>query len=179
MDAAERLFLEKGIAATSVEQIVAAAGVAKGTFYLYFASKDQLLIALQQRYVATFADSIRAAVDRCGDDDWAGRLRAWVEAAIGGYLDRQALHDLVFHEFRPDDHGPTHENRTAAHLTELLRGGTRAGIWSVEDPALTAMMLFHALHGLLDETLASGGKISRARLTRAVQAHFRRVVDGP
>lgn len=43
LDAAYKLFLEKGVAKTSVDEIVKGANVAKGTFYLYFHDKDQLL----------------------------------------------------------------------------------------------------------------------------------------
>lgn len=41
--AAYGLFTEKGVAKTSVDEIVRRANVAKGTFYLYFQDKDQLL----------------------------------------------------------------------------------------------------------------------------------------
>ena len=41
--AAYGLFTEKGVAKTSVDEIVRRANVAKGTFYLYFQGKDQLL----------------------------------------------------------------------------------------------------------------------------------------
>ena len=41
LDAAYALFTEKGVAKTSVDEIVRGANVAKGTFYLYFHDKDQ------------------------------------------------------------------------------------------------------------------------------------------
>ena len=50
MDAAEKLFLEQGVAPTTVEQITDGAGVAKGTFYLYFSSKEDILSALGDRF---------------------------------------------------------------------------------------------------------------------------------
>jgi len=43
-EAANRLFLERGVDATSVDAICAAAGVSKGTFYLYFHRKEDLLV---------------------------------------------------------------------------------------------------------------------------------------
>ena len=43
IDAAYALFLEKGVAKTSVDEIVRGANVAKGTFYLYFHDKEHLL----------------------------------------------------------------------------------------------------------------------------------------
>ena len=39
MNAAQRLFLEQGVATTTIEQITMGADVAKGTFYLHFSSK--------------------------------------------------------------------------------------------------------------------------------------------
>ncbi|MGB6309735.1 MAG: helix-turn-helix domain-containing protein, partial [Steroidobacteraceae bacterium] len=78
MDAAEQLFLAQGIAATSIDAIVAGAGVAKGTFYLYFQSKEQLLTALRQRFIDAVCAELRAAIDRCPAGDWRARMRAWV-----------------------------------------------------------------------------------------------------
>lgn len=46
LDAALALFVEKGFAATRVEDVAARAGVAKGTLFLYFASKDELFKAV-------------------------------------------------------------------------------------------------------------------------------------
>ncbi len=57
LDAALALFLEKGFAATRVEDIARAAGLSKGTVYLYFPSKEALLEALVRRAVQPIADS--------------------------------------------------------------------------------------------------------------------------
>ncbi len=51
MDAALGVFMAKGVAASSVDDIVEAAGVAKGTFYLYFKSKDDVVDAVAERVV--------------------------------------------------------------------------------------------------------------------------------
>jgi len=177
MDAAERLFLDKGVAATSVDEIVVAADVAKGTFYIHFESKERLLVALQQRFVTAFCGDFQAAMNRRRADDWKGRLRAWVEAGVNGYLDRTAVHDIVFHEFRPDDPRAKHDNPIVDELSELLGRGTRAGAWSVEAPHLTAVMLFSALHGALDDALgAKSEEVNRKRLTRTLETFFQRAV---
>ncbi|WP_374672986.1 TetR/AcrR family transcriptional regulator [Ideonella sp.] len=46
LDAALALFVEKGFAATRAEEVAARAGVSKGTLYLYFPSKEELLKAV-------------------------------------------------------------------------------------------------------------------------------------
>lgn len=54
VEAAMRLWAEKGFAATRLDDVAAEAGVAKGTIYLYFASKEALFeAALRQTLVAT------------------------------------------------------------------------------------------------------------------------------
>lgn len=42
-----RLFIEKGYAATTLEEIAAAAGISRRTFFYYFKSKDEILLSLQ------------------------------------------------------------------------------------------------------------------------------------
>ena len=49
LDAALELFVEKGFAATRVEDIATRAGVSKGTVYLYFPSKEAVLEGLVRR----------------------------------------------------------------------------------------------------------------------------------
>jgi AcrR family transcriptional regulator len=180
MDAAQRIFVRQGVAATRVDEIVAAAAVAKGTFYLHFESKEALLAALQLRFITDLSGELRAAMDRRRPGDWRGRLRAWVEAGVGGYRRHAALHDVAFHQFRPDDSGsrpagPDHA--IVDGLAEFLGRGTRAGAWSVQTPHLTAVLLFHALHGALDDATHNAAQRTRRKhLTRALQAFFERAV---
>ena len=75
MEAAQRLFIDKGIAATSIDDIAAGAQVAKGTFYLYFPSKEALLGALQQRFVDIFCERLQEAMDRQRPGNYHARLR--------------------------------------------------------------------------------------------------------
>ncbi len=46
MEVAQRLFLEKGFSQTSVQDIIEQANISKGTFYNYFSSKNDCLIAI-------------------------------------------------------------------------------------------------------------------------------------
>jgi AcrR family transcriptional regulator len=48
LSAARRLFDRNGFMNTSMEQVAARAGLAVGTLYNYFSSKDQLLVAISQ-----------------------------------------------------------------------------------------------------------------------------------
>ncbi|HVW91959.1 MAG TPA: TetR/AcrR family transcriptional regulator [Devosia sp.] len=62
LDAALKLFEEKGFAATRVEDIAARAGISKGAVYLYFRSKEHILEGLVRRAVTPVADSALASL---------------------------------------------------------------------------------------------------------------------
>ena len=52
LDAALALFVEKGFAATRVEEVAKLAGVSKGTLFLYFASKEELFKAVVRENIS-------------------------------------------------------------------------------------------------------------------------------
>jgi AcrR family transcriptional regulator len=54
LDAAEKLFVRHPDRMANVAEVAAAAGLGKGTVYLYFPSKEQMLLALHERHVAHF-----------------------------------------------------------------------------------------------------------------------------
>ena len=166
MNAAQSLFLKLGVGPTTVEQITAGAGVAKGTFYLHFRSKEAVLTALRVRYVLEFQARLENALGECRPDDWHGKLAAWAAAGITAYLDSVPLHDLVFHEFETDG---SHPDIVLEYLTEMLQGGAAKGAWSVEDARLTAVYLFHGLHGVVDEAVAGHEPVKRTQLIGKVQ----------
>jgi AcrR family transcriptional regulator len=59
LDAARRLFAEGGYHATSVNDIIVAADIARGTFYLYFESKRAVFAELLDRFFETVARAVR------------------------------------------------------------------------------------------------------------------------
>src|SRR5688500_1359517 len=54
LDAVEKLFLRHPDRMASVAEVAQAAHLAKGTVYLYFPSKEEMLLALHERHVAAF-----------------------------------------------------------------------------------------------------------------------------
>ncbi len=177
LDAAQQLFLDKGIAATSIDDIASAAKVAKGTVYLYFPSKEALLAGLQERFVMTFLTRLETAMERCGPNRWRPRLQVWIKTVIEGYLDQVALHDVIFHEMQPYDRHAMSNNPVIDQLTELLGEGAKAGAWTSEAPRSTAIMFFHALHGGVDAAIAENPKVNRARLIRTITTFVERALN--
>ena len=71
MDIAERLILNNGVAAMSLEQVISEAGITKGGFFYHYESKNALVYALMQRYRETeafvFSDLFRRAEELTPD----------------------------------------------------------------------------------------------------------------
>jgi AcrR family transcriptional regulator len=174
----ERLFLERGVAATSIDDIAAGAGVAKGTFYLYFDSKEAMHEALHERFGESMRSAVEARIARERAGDWSARLRAWVEGSIDFYLDEAALHDAIFHarDFHPRRRTVRSDNGVVDVLAALLTEARNAGAWTIEDPAMTAVLLFEALHGAVDHAIARQIDGKRDRLVKLVQEFALRAV---
>ncbi len=62
----ETLILEKGYNDTSMDDIATRVGVSKGTLYLHFASKDDLLLAIIETNLRTFTESMNAIITSGG-----------------------------------------------------------------------------------------------------------------
>lgn len=176
MDAALRLFLDQGVAATTIEQITVGASVAKGTFYLHFSSKDDVLIALREQFVKGLLNAVETAVSERPSHDWRGRLEAWATAIIHAYFDSIRLHDIVFHEFKPHSREEHSDNVLVKHLAGVLDGGNAAGAWRVEDSRFTAAFLFNGFHGIVDDALAVEKRVNRGRLAQRLARVFCRSV---
>jgi AcrR family transcriptional regulator len=82
LDAAERLWAQRGIRGASLDEIAAQAGMTKGAVYSNFAGKTDLILALLERYTQAetgqevhdgLRDTGRPRADRCAD---AGRRYA-------------------------------------------------------------------------------------------------------
>lgn len=154
--AAASLFIAKGVSTTTIDEIATRAEVAKGTFYLYFTSKEDLVGALRERFVKGFRARIQEAIGACPPDDWTGRLKSFVATGIEAYLDDYQLHDVVFHDHRPDQRQMKSDNPLLGDLSSLLAAGTQAGAWSVDHPDLAAIVLFDGLHGTVDHAIERG-----------------------
>lgn len=155
MGAAQALFLEKGVDATTISEITEAAGVAKGTFYVYFPSKHEMLQALAERYVREFVAQLEGAIAACEPDDWIGKLRAWVQANVATYLRTYRVHDIVFtHQHHHAREGHT-GNDVVRQLHGILQAGAEAGAWRVENPRMMSLLIYAGVHCATDDAILS------------------------
>jgi AcrR family transcriptional regulator len=98
LDAAEEVFAEKGFTAASLDDIAHTAGYTKGAIYKHFAAKEDLFLALSDRYWRRYFDnfaevlSMTTQVGARERDDIAQR---WRQLSV----DRGAEHAALGHEF--------------------------------------------------------------------------------
>jgi AcrR family transcriptional regulator len=113
--AGQALFLAKGIAGTSLDDITQRAGVSKGLFYLYFPSKEDLVLALREQFSRELAERMRTAAEAVPVStgpvstgpvstgpvstapEWADRLDACARAGFECYRELHDLHEVLFH----------------------------------------------------------------------------------
>lgn len=176
MNAAQQLFLKHGVTETSIEQITTAARVAKGTFYLYFWSKEDVLGALGERFGQAHLAYIKAAIAKKSDKSWKEKLATWAKACASGYLDSIQLHDVVFYGPRPRRREGLVDNIVIDHLAELLEAGGKARAWSMQDSRTSAVFLFSGLHAIVDDAYSKEKRVNRVRLRRRLEQLFFRAV---
>jgi AcrR family transcriptional regulator len=145
------VLVERGVGAFTVDEVTTRAKVAKGTFYLYFQSKDDVLAALRDRFLDGLIATQRTELDGLPEGDWLRRLELWMETSIRGYLAQVSLHDALFMHANAETRGPIHPANTHLEsLLEILQGGCAAGAFTVDSPNAAAVLLYAAMHGAAD-----------------------------
>jgi AcrR family transcriptional regulator len=114
--AARRVFVKKGYARATIEEITAAAGASRATLYLHFDSKYALLAAATEKMRAEAIEGARQLADVLIDGDRAG-LRRWVEWALNWYAHNRPM-ALAAEEAELSEDKPTEVRRAAQECLE-------------------------------------------------------------
>src|SRR6187397_2839996 len=96
--AAERVFARRGFFASRVSDIADDAGVADGTIYLYFKSKDDLLISLFEEQMARVQVELTRAMD--GAERAPDKLRRFIHAYLELVADNRHAAEVITIELR-------------------------------------------------------------------------------
>lgn len=170
VEAAERLLQAHG-ARVRVEDVVREAGVAKGTFFLYFPSWDDLLETVRQRLVADFDAAYPLPAEVAGPVDWPALVQAQTSAFIDFTLSRRGIGEALFHsDFA--ERRPLALNGVS-RLSAVIRAGQEAGAFGPVDPQPTARLIFAAIHEAA-EAVAHGA--DRAAILAALHGLLRRTL---
>jgi AcrR family transcriptional regulator len=162
---AAKLFREKGLRAVSIDEIAKGAGIAKGTFYLYFKTKDDLLEKLAEAVVLNMAQTAEIAAQ--GDGDSLDRFAAAVTAmqrvdrgenylvSVLNHPENVALHELS---------NMALVRQLAPVLAAIVERGKAEGLFDVEDAQATLEFLLAGQAALL-----GGGRFNWSQQEHAVR----------
>ena len=98
IEAAVRVFARKGYYNSRVSDIAREAGIAAGTIYLYFKTKDDILVTLFRDKMADFVDTVRKAI--AVEPDAASKIRRLVSLHFRILEDNPDLAEVVQVELR-------------------------------------------------------------------------------
>jgi AcrR family transcriptional regulator len=176
LDAAQSLYLRYGVKRTALDDVVREAGIAKGTLYLYFDSKDALFAAIAERLCADVLRNAEEAI--ASSSSITLRIVGCLDAYIGAMhrLTAQSPHIAELTESKEALAVPIFGafNRK---MRDLLRKVLRDGGIERRD---AVDMFFAAALGTL-RTGDSGEKPYRTRLTALTDilvAGLRQIADG-
>jgi AcrR family transcriptional regulator len=179
LDAALSVFAAKGIPRTTVADIAEAAGVAKGTFYLYFDSKENLVGALKEGFVDEILDHASALYARVGKDDWWALVDETVTSFVDFMLEhRDMIHVMVQEGVTPETSPQFAEcqRRVDEMFATSIKMGIDAGVFDVEDPELIGRFLHYAVDGALSHAIMYEEGFDRGRLVAAARELVRKTL---
>ncbi|WP_053728452.1 TetR/AcrR family transcriptional regulator [Streptomyces sp. WM6378] len=177
--AGEKVFGTTGFERATISELADAAEIGKGTFYLYFESKDHLLGAMWERYVdaiVTTAQSILAE-----GDAWWPTIDRGMAALVGHALKNAELHRLVYGSANAKALELCRQanQRVINLMCDFVKQGTHAGAFQALDTELAFRMMYHAADGLLDDLISQGDDIDDAQVIALVLELAHRALGDP
>jgi AcrR family transcriptional regulator len=163
LEAAARVFAERGHAGGTTNHIASAAGVSVGSLYEYFPNKDAILVALVERQMAEMAAGVLEDLRAAGSvrDGIEPLLRRFVIAMLEAHEREIDLYHVVFSEapHPPELHACVLQmEETLAHSLEaellhcheleLEDSDTPAHLVVQTTEALTHRFVHHGIHDL-------------------------------
>ena len=155
LDAATRVFARRGFFNAQVADVAREAGVAAGTVYLYFRSKDDLLTSIFEKSMTRALEEADRAL--AGVTDPVERLRRLARVHLGGLGSRRDLAIVFQVELRQStkfmERFSAAQLRTYLdHLRDAVRAAQEAGVFRTD---LNATLAAKAIFGALDEMVTN------------------------
>ncbi len=151
MRSAQALFAARGYENTSVSEIMNQTDGAKGTFYLFFESKEQLLGELVEQWVQAYAGAMTSALS-CRAGTFSQRFKTIIEV-----IDQMAKRTLGLEAFFHPSNDLIIDRITkrvssimVEPLAGLLENGVREGHLKISDPHFYARFIIHGALGALN-----------------------------
>jgi AcrR family transcriptional regulator len=164
LQAASALFEKNGVTATSIGEITDSANVARGTFYLYFKSKDDVIAELWKRYVDGFLSNAENNVEQQAPRHReSNRVLDFLERLTHHALAHAHLHRLVYGTADAAAIAlcKLSDEAILAKLIDMIRADFGEDQRAGRDASLLASLIFHGLDGALHRAIMPGAPIDQ------------------
>lgn len=180
LDAAERVLAERGLAATTVADITQAAGVAKGTFYLYFATKEDVIRGVQRRHFQAMLERVALAAAQLHDADFWAVTDSLIDTIVAYDLEHMDWYRNVVQGWAPPPSEFADERKVIHELiAAAIRQGMATGACHATDPDFVAVMLQSTIEGSLHHHCLVEENPDPERLCREFKEFVRKVLAVP
>lgn len=158
LSSAVELSEENGFEALSVDEIVNKTGVAKGTFYLYFKSKSELLSEIFEAGISELERRTAEAISTNGID--SDVLGAVIKTQAGFFNERPAMADVIMGRSQsiPIDISDEISSRSISTTVQVYERLIRLGTLQQKYRDLDASIAAYALRGLMEGMLLKAPK---------------------
>ena len=153
LDAALRTFVKRGYPKTKVAEIASEAGVAEGTLYNYFPSKEDLLLALFDEKWNAIIHEVKSKINRL--DDPNKKLKAIFSSVVRMFRKNRQLAEIFMIDIKQSSIFLNNYtiNRIVEFLDlieDILEEGKRKGIYRKDlNTRVAKMIIFGAAQGIL------------------------------
>ena len=158
LDAARKMFREKGYEGASVSEIAQEAGLGKGTFYFYYPSKTAIAVSLRDGLMTTIAAAVEKAMD--SKPTFAEKLNSLVVTTFEVSRQNADLYKLAFigaDETHPELHSESPEHvALLTTVTSLFATASESGDLKSIDPEIAARLSLGLLQQAVIEAFVSG-----------------------
>jgi AcrR family transcriptional regulator len=160
LDAALSVLRSQSPDRVRVEDVTRAAGAAKGTFYLYFPSWNDLLVAVRHHILSTYGAEVGTRMAAATPSEWWRMTESECVRFVDFILELGDLHQAIFHG-PVSDQPIDPESSAEALIARLLSAGVAVGACRPVDTDAAASLLFSVLHTTADGIARSGSREQR------------------
>ncbi|AYB43173.1 TetR/AcrR family transcriptional regulator [Paenibacillus lautus] len=159
LNAADTLFGQKGFDGTSTNDILEKVGIARGTLYHHFKSKEDIMDALIDRYAVRLLDRAQAVALDKSIPVIERIIRVVMALNISG--DGESSKEIMEHIHKPQNalmHQKIHKviiNGVPPILTDIIREGIEQGLFSTPFPYECMEMVVIYANTVFDEDLVT------------------------
>jgi AcrR family transcriptional regulator len=181
LDTAEKLFHTKGYEKCTVNDILKEVAIAKGTFYYYFKSKQEVLDAIVARYTEIVVNRVGEIIDRGDLSPQEKLLSAFMSMNINNQVGSEILEEM-----HKTENALLHQralsqmiSTLAPALATIVEEGVEKKVWNCRYPLQGMQIFLAASLTLTDEGIFEQDAASQKKIMEALIGMLEKMLEVP